>query len=78
VSSDEYLSYAETNRKEWEIKGEEVVKEYVFKYGKKKVKDDAADDTETTTEPSPDLLYDSKNGGGRKLEEAQNQADHEP
>ena len=27
VSSDEYLSYAVSNRKEWEGKGEEVVKE---------------------------------------------------
>lgn len=33
VSSDEYLQYAEANRKEWEIKGESVVKEYIEKYG---------------------------------------------
>jgi hypothetical protein len=62
VSSDEYLSYAETNRKEWAMKGEEVVKEYVSKYGRKKVRDDACDDTETTTEQSPDL---PKDGGAQ-------------
>ena len=35
VSSEEYLSYAETNRKEWQAKGREVVASYVEKYGKK-------------------------------------------
>lgn len=29
VSSDEYLNYAELNRKEWEIRGEEIVSEMV-------------------------------------------------
>ena len=29
VSSDEYLNYAEANRKEWEAKGKEIVREYV-------------------------------------------------
>jgi hypothetical protein len=29
VSSDEYLSYAEQNRLEWEQRGEEIVKEMV-------------------------------------------------
>jgi hypothetical protein len=32
VSSDEYLNYAETNRKEWEAKGREVVAEMVTKF----------------------------------------------
>ena len=32
VSSDEYLNYAIENRKEWEIKGEEVVAKLVAKY----------------------------------------------
>jgi len=29
VSSDEYLNYAEQNRKEWELRGQEVVAEMV-------------------------------------------------
>mmetsp|Transcript_717 Transcript_717/g.1339 ORF Transcript_717/g.1339 Transcript_717/m.1339 type:complete len:141 (-) Transcript_717:144-566(-) len=29
VSSDEYLSYAERNRKEWEARGQQIVEEYV-------------------------------------------------
>jgi hypothetical protein len=33
VSSDEYLNYAETNRKEWEAKGKEAVAEMVAKFG---------------------------------------------
>jgi 3'5'-cyclic nucleotide phosphodiesterase len=32
VSSDEYLNYALQNRHEWEIKGREVISEYVEKY----------------------------------------------
>lgn len=32
VSSDEYLHFAEANRREWEEKGETVVKELVEKY----------------------------------------------
>jgi hypothetical protein len=36
VSSDECLSYARMNRNEWEQKGEEVVKEMVERYHKKK------------------------------------------
>ncbi|CAB9525464.1 Receptor-type guanylate cyclase gcy [Seminavis robusta] len=36
VSSDEYLNYAETNRKIWAQKGEEVVKEMVDRYQKRK------------------------------------------
>jgi tetratricopeptide (TPR) repeat protein len=36
VSSDECLSYAVMNRQEWEHKGEEVVKEMVERYHKKK------------------------------------------
>ena len=35
VSSDEYLLYAEQNRKEWENKGEEVVSEMVENLKKK-------------------------------------------
>ncbi len=33
VSSDEYLSYALENRREWELKGEEIVRGMVDKYG---------------------------------------------
>ncbi|GAX18247.1 calcium/calmodulin-dependent 3',5'-cyclic nucleotide phosphodiesterase [Fistulifera solaris] len=33
VSSDEYLNYAKTNRKEWEAKGREVVAEMVARFG---------------------------------------------
>jgi len=29
VSSDEYLNYAEANRKEWEVRGQEVVQKMV-------------------------------------------------
>ena len=32
VSSDEYLNYAMANRKEWELKGEDVVQEYLAYY----------------------------------------------
>jgi hypothetical protein len=32
VSSDEFLSYAMNNRKEWELKGREVVAGYIEKY----------------------------------------------
>jgi hypothetical protein len=32
VSSDEYLEYALANRREWELKGEEVVEMMVDKY----------------------------------------------
>ena len=32
VSSDEYLNYAETNRKEWELRGQAVVEEMAAKY----------------------------------------------
>jgi hypothetical protein len=32
VSSDEFLDYASANRKEWELKGERLVKEWVSKY----------------------------------------------
>jgi hypothetical protein len=32
VSSDEYLTYAEKNRKEWEAKGQEVVGSMLEKY----------------------------------------------
>ena len=32
VSSDEYLDYARANRREWELKGEEVVAKYLAKY----------------------------------------------
>jgi hypothetical protein len=32
VSSDEFLKYAEANRKEWALKGEEIVKELIDKY----------------------------------------------
>ena len=32
VASDEYLNYAVENRKEWEIKGQEVVQRYLEKY----------------------------------------------
>ena len=32
VSSDEYLNYAQKNRKEWELRGQEVVADMVEKY----------------------------------------------
>ena len=36
VSSDEFLNYAIANRKEWEVEGQEIVKEYIenFRNGK--------------------------------------------
>ena len=34
VSSDEFLNYAKSNRKEWEAKGKHVVDEYVERYNK--------------------------------------------
>ena len=34
VSSAEYLNYANANRKEWEVRGKEVVAGYVKKYAK--------------------------------------------
>jgi 3'5'-cyclic nucleotide phosphodiesterase len=41
VSSDEYLDYALTNRKEWEDKGNEVVASVVEKFAKNSVMEDA-------------------------------------
>ncbi len=32
VSSDEFLDYARANRQEWQLKGEQVVKDYVRRY----------------------------------------------
>ena len=32
VSSDEYLNYAMANRKEWEIKGKQIVTQYLEDY----------------------------------------------
>ena len=34
MSSDEYLNYATKNRREWELRGEEVVSSYIEKYTK--------------------------------------------
>jgi hypothetical protein len=33
VSSDEYLNYAQKNRAEWELRGQEIVSTLVDKYG---------------------------------------------
>ena len=49
----QYLNYAEANRKEWEIKGKEVVQEYIDKYGKNKPKAD-----ESTKEDDDVLIED--------------------
>jgi hypothetical protein len=35
VASDEYLNYAEQNRREWEAKGKEIVANFVEKHAKK-------------------------------------------
>ena len=35
VSSDEFLNYALENRKEWELKGEQMVEQYLKNYNKK-------------------------------------------
>lgn len=35
VSSDEYLQYAQQNRREWEIKGQQIVQEMIFNIKKK-------------------------------------------
>ena len=32
MSSDEYLNYANSNRQEWALKGEEIVQKLVEKY----------------------------------------------
>ncbi|CAB9531964.1 Guanylate cyclase (Partial), partial [Seminavis robusta] len=32
VSSHEYLSYAQANRREWEAKGEQLVKDYLWRF----------------------------------------------
>ena len=34
VASDEYLQYAEANRREWEVKGDDLVQSYLQKYHK--------------------------------------------
>ncbi|CAB9513615.1 Receptor-type guanylate cyclase gcy [Seminavis robusta] len=44
VSSAEYLNYATANRKEWEVRGREVVAGYVAKYAKKSGKTKSARD----------------------------------
>ena len=40
VASDEYLNYAMTNRREWELKGREVVAGYLSKYNNDKGKEE--------------------------------------
>lgn len=35
VSSDEFLNYAQTNRKEWESKGKQIVQQYLKEYQEK-------------------------------------------
>jgi len=43
VSSDEYLNYAQENRREWAARGKEIVATYVEKHGSKAKKaEDAA------------------------------------
>lgn len=42
VSSDEYLNYATENRREWEMKGEDVVKKMIAKYSIAKEEDGSA------------------------------------
>jgi hypothetical protein len=44
VSSDEYLTYAENNRKQWEDMGEEVVAEMAVKYQPSLNEDEDLDD----------------------------------
>lgn len=36
VASDEYLNYAEANREEWERKGNDMIKKYLYSYQKEK------------------------------------------
>lgn len=50
VSCDEFLNYAETNRSEWEAKGEAIVKEYTLQVGKKK---DVSVKSATCIDPVP-------------------------
>ena len=44
VSSDEYLNYAQENRREWERKGKEIVEKYIEKYCKVPEKEEKDDD----------------------------------
>ncbi|KAL3914585.1 MAG: hypothetical protein SGILL_006046, partial [Bacillariaceae sp.] len=50
VSSDEYLSYANQNRKEWEERGEEMVKEMISNARKKQLKSQRRDSANVTPE----------------------------
>jgi hypothetical protein len=83
VSSDEYLHYAENNRKLWAQEGEEVVKEMVDRYKKRK---DLEIGGLTTDEingfSSADLEYimqklitKGRNNGTKKVDEAKGQID---
>jgi len=63
VSSDEYLNYAQANRKEWEMQGPAVVEGYLRKYQSTAATnsdDDDTDDTETrpTSDDSEDDMGD--------------------
>lgn len=48
VSSDEFLNYAQANRKEWEVKGQEMVQMYLQTYEQKygKVANDLVEEEE--------------------------------
>jgi hypothetical protein len=53
VSSEEYLSYAQQNRKEWELRGEEIVRQMVQNVRREKkptIKDGCGDDDIRTAE----------------------------
>mmetsp|Transcript_14767 Transcript_14767/g.26491 ORF Transcript_14767/g.26491 Transcript_14767/m.26491 type:complete len:1228 (+) Transcript_14767:159-3842(+) len=62
VSSDEYLNYALSNRAEWEMKGEAVVKEMIEATG--------GEDLEATTKSVEGTVKDSEETGGEEDPEA--------
>jgi hypothetical protein len=57
VSSDEFLSYATTNRKEWEAKGRGIVAGYVAKYCRVESVD--------IEKVSTDMIHEGRNAGGK-------------
>jgi hypothetical protein len=52
VSSDEYLQYAVQNRKEWELKGKDIVQDYLIAFKAKSALAEAAATTSASRRPS--------------------------
>ncbi|CAB9505204.1 Receptor-type guanylate cyclase gcy [Seminavis robusta] len=57
VSSHEYLSYAQANRREWEAKGEQLVKDYLWRFHNSKKALDGSVKSASIRKKLPDSLH---------------------